>query len=1253
MCEHPPSLFRLATFLLLILPCIRLGDMTPEQRTLVAESQGSLNQVPSDPKLTENQTAHDSTTLPAHHQPTKKWQALSQHLDLGRPISLRIGSQKRTAWLRPTRVLADDFQITLGTDKTNQLPSITPKTWNGFVDNLNTQISLTIAGNSLAAHVSEPDGTVHLITTNENPDSLVAYSQDLDDTPYTCHLNPQTRIATAQLPTNTLPAATLQTASIEAVNEEAGQNPATKEYDRNLETSPGGQLYEDSLKDAYLLLVLDKSATGSDDTDNLTDKTAQYLARVATLSAIYQHQIGTRILLQELILIPDTTDYTDIEFLANDNNNSIKTFNNWVQLHRPLEESNHTFSTKVGAGLSGSTLGLAYTNTAKTSLSSSMIRTGYDFALMTHELGHILGTSHTLGGVMNSSYIPGEHSFFNFAQTLRTAASHIYSASKNDLEGPAALRNPEEIPFALHDFARTDPDLPVAISPLDNDLNIVPGGEINTELSIAEIGPIFPIGSASVVLDGNTLTLTPSQEYQGIAWFSYTLRGNVGNDDQGWLHKADIAVLIGELPAVDAQTLRPGDTYLHIPDGSGEITLQTLPTQAHATISLDEDRAILIHANEDASGSDTLTYLKNGQTHTLNLQYSTENNLQTRPDIYTLDSGQSSIRFNPTQNDSFPGTRQPNPVTPSLGTTNNTIDLLPNGYTLTSAALQDPAKGTLTLETHTYLSQAIQVQRNTGFLIFEPREDATGIAEISYTLEDAAGNSATESILIYLQLHDITSPAEEVSYIAEHNGLHLQFTSLATPIPDLTGDFAHQWTVLSQPLHASAELTDPTETSATITFSHPGTYSLAFTTEDAHGNQSQTLRILHVIPEDQTPPDGFNLGPVIQLPTGTIETPVNPLSTDSFEVSVTDHDGPGILPNYHWEKLSGPGSVLLSSPNSMQTNFEFTAAGTFLLRLSADDLEMNTFRDVTMTYTPGNSGQPIAIGIAPLNISINAALQSIELAPLFEDEQDPNSALTYTLLTPTDPELFQTLQTLTSPSRLELQPASNLSGNTTLTLQATDTDGNSATLDLEVIISNHPPTLDDAVLTLPENSPNNTTVATLSAHNPDGDTLLYELVSSSPMEEVFTIDPSSGEITVTNSEKLDFETSPEYTLVVSVTDDHLQHTPRSATITIELTDVNEAPYLESETLIVTSLETSQFTLKTLSPTDPENHDLTIEIAAGNEDNRFSIDAENNLLFDPFDNFDIYTSPRHTLTLQVTDNGSPPQSYETTLQIDFY
>ena len=1253
MCEQPPSLFRLATFLLLILPCIRLGDMTPQLRTTVAESEGSFLDETKTPNIPNQSIATNASIPGGSDQQAKRWKDLRRHLDLGRPISLQIGSQKRMAWLRPTQVLGENFQITLGSEKSNSLSSFSPKTWTGFVENLNTHISLTIAGNSLAAQVSEPDGNVHLITTQENSDSLVSYSQQLKNTPYTCHLNPQTRIATAKFPTSAQPSATLQSASIEAVNEEAGQNPATKEYDRNLETSPGGQLYEDSLKDAYLLLVLDKSATGSDDTDNLTDKTAQYLARVATLSAIYQHQIGTRILLQELILIPDTIDYTDIEFFSNDNNQSIKTFNNWVQLHRPLEESNHTFSTKVGAGLSGSTLGLAYTNTAKTSLSSSMIRTGYDFALMTHELGHILGTSHTLGGVMNASFIPGEHSFFAFAQTLRTAASHIYSASQNDLEGPAPLRNPDEIPFALHDFARTDPDLPVTLQPLDNDLNAVPGGEINTELSIAEIGPIFPIGVATVEQVGDTLTLTPSPDYQGIAWFSYTLRGNIGNEGQGWLHKADIAVLIGELPEAGEKTLRPGDNYLHIPDGSGEITLQTLPTQAHAALSLDDHRAILIVANKDASGSDTLTYLKNGQTHTLTLNYSSTDHLQTRPDIYTLSSGQSSIRFNPTQNDSFPGTRLANPVTPSIGTTNTSMDLLTNGYTLTSAALQDPTKGTLTLEAHTYLSNGIQIQRNTGFLTFEPRVDATGITEISYTIEDAVGNSATESILIYLQLHDITSPSEETSYISEHNGLHLEFTALATPIPELTGDFKHNWTILSKPLHASVELSDPTENSATITFSHTGTYSLELTTEDDNGNMSQTIRTIHVISEDQTPPDGFNLGPIIKLPTGTIETPTETLSANAFEAMVTDQDGPGILPNYLWEKLSGPGSVLLSSANSIQTNFEFTGAGTYLLRLSADDLETKTFRDVTMAYNPGVSGQPVALGIAPLDISINADLQSIELDALFEDEQDPDSALTYDLKTPADPELFQTLQIQTNPSRLELQPISNISGNTILTLQATDTDGNTTTLDLEVIISNHPPTLDDAHFTLPENSSNGTSVATLSAHNPDGDTILYELISSSPFEDVFALDMTTGEILVIDTNKLDFEISPEYILVVSVTDDHLQHTPRSATITIELNDVNEAPYLESETLIATSLETSQFTLKTLAPTDPENHDLSIEITSGNDAGRFSIDAEKNLLFDPFDNFDIYTSPRHTITLQTTDNGSPPLSSESTLQIDFY
>ena len=61
-------------------------------------------------------------------------------------------------------------------------------------------------------------------------------------------------------------------------------------------------------------------------------------------------------------------------------------------------------------------------------------------------------------------------------------------------------------------------------------------------------------------------------------------------------------------------------------------------------------------------------------------------------------------------------------------------------------------------------------------------------------------------------------------------------------------------------------------------------------------------------------------------------------------------------------------------------------------------------------------------------------------------------------------------------------------------------------------------------------------MGTVVASDPDaGDTLTYAITGGNT-GGAFTINPSTGEITVNNSAALDFETTPSFNLTVAVTD---------------------------------------------------------------------------------------------------------------------
>ena len=109
-------------------------------------------------------------------------------------------------------------------------------------------------------------------------------------------------------------------------------------------------------------------------------------------------------------------------------------------------------------------------------------------------------------------------------------------------------------------------------------------------------------------------------------------------------------------------------------------------------------------------------------------------------------------------------------------------------------------------------------------------------------------------------------------------------------------------------------------------------------------------------------------------------------------------------------------------------------------------------------------------------------------------------------------------------------------------------------------IVNQPPTITADTYSLAENSANGTVLGTIEATDPDGDTLIYTIVSGNDAE-AFSLNSNSGELTVSTSSALDFETTPTYSLVIEVSDGASSD---SALFLINLTDVDEEE--EEETL---------------------------------------------------------------------------------------
>ena len=122
-----------------------------------------------------------------------------------------------------------------------------------------------------------------------------------------------------------------------------------------------------------------------------------------------------------------------------------------------------------------------------------------------------------------------------------------------------------------------------------------------------------------------------------------------------------------------------------------------------------------------------------------------------------------------------------------------------------------------------------------------------------------------------------------------------------------------------------------------MSFVAAGTYVFRLTASDGTNPPVSDTVTLTVV----NPPPVVNAGAdqTVQLP-----------ASASLDGTVTD-DGLTLLTTT-WSVLSGPGTVTFGNPNSVDTTATFGAAGTYVLRLTANDTVNTVSDDVTIIVTP-------------------------------------------------------------------------------------------------------------------------------------------------------------------------------------------------------------------------------------------------------------------------------------------------------------
>jgi len=118
---------------------------------------------------------------------------------------------------------------------------------------------------------------------------------------------------------------------------------------------------------------------------------------------------------------------------------------------------------------------------------------------------------------------------------------------------------------------------------------------------------------------------------------------------------------------------------------------------------------------------------------------------------------------------------------------------------------------------------------------------------------------------------------------------------------------------------------------------------------------------------------------------------------------------------------------------------------------------------------------------------------------------------------------------------------------------------------------NRPPTIDDAVFNVAENTAHATVVDIVTFDDPDlPDDTLSLAITNGNTGGAFAINSSTGNITVANSAALDFETTPVFNLTVQVTDD--DGASDTAAVTVNLIDIETEVALAGGNLTITDID---------------------------------------------------------------------------------
>jgi uncharacterized delta-60 repeat protein len=160
----------------------------------------------------------------------------------------------------------------------------------------------------------------------------------------------------------------------------------------------------------------------------------------------------------------------------------------------------------------------------------------------------------------------------------------------------------------------------------------------------------------------------------------------------------------------------------------------------------------------------------------------------------------------------------------------------------------------------------------------------------------------------------------------------------------------------------------------------------------------------------------------------------------------------------------------------------------------------------------------------------------------------------------------------------------------TIQVRTTDQGGLTYTKNFTIGVTNvnEAPQVNNQSFSIEEHATNGATVGTVVANDVDGNSLTYSITAGND-DGIFSINSSTGKITIADSSQLDFETTANYNLTVQVKDAVLGD---SAIVAVNIINVNDAPEITS-TVPTSATEDISYTYDIVADDPDVGDSLTI------------------------------------------------------------